>query len=140
QVTKYGRANRGIDMRDRGTSAQGQGAIQERLIRGPRMTIGGHNREKRTENKGNSVTHPGHGLVYLSLPPSSPPLFAERVNRSPGRRFLDRRGKRDTALSSATSELQTDNWLIENGPRELELLFRAIVFQPSTPILLADDE
>jgi len=43
-------------------------------------------------------------------------------------------------LSSATSELQTDNWLIENGPRELELLFRAIVFQPSTPILLADDE
>src|SRR6185437_14712187 len=43
-------------------------------------------------------------------------------------------------LSSATSEPQPDNWLIENGPRELELLFRAIVFQPSTPILLADDQ
>ena len=31
-------------------------------------------------------------------------------------------------------------WLVENGPRELELLFRAIVYHPSVPILLADDE
>ena len=29
---------------------------------------------------------------------------------------------------------------MENGPRELELLFRAIVFHPSTPILITDDE
>jgi PAS domain S-box-containing protein len=43
-------------------------------------------------------------------------------------------------LSSAASELQPDTWLLENGPGELELLFRAIVFQPSTPILLADSE
>ncbi len=31
-------------------------------------------------------------------------------------------------------------WLIENGPRELELLFRAIVFHPSAPILVADED
>ena len=38
------------------------------------------------------------------------------------------------------SQPQVASWLAENGPKELELLFRAIVFHPSTPILLADDE
>ncbi len=31
-------------------------------------------------------------------------------------------------------------WLVKNGPQELELLFRAIVFYPSAPILLTDDD
>src|SRR5690349_19088366 len=31
-------------------------------------------------------------------------------------------------------------WLMENGPRELELLFRAIVYHPSAPILITDDD
>ena len=31
-------------------------------------------------------------------------------------------------------------WLTENGPRELELLFRAIVYHPSSPVLIADNE
>ncbi|MGA3074792.1 MAG: sigma 54-interacting transcriptional regulator [Bryobacteraceae bacterium] len=30
-------------------------------------------------------------------------------------------------------------WLVENGPRELEILFRAILYHPSTPILITDD-
>src|SRR5712692_156216 len=30
-------------------------------------------------------------------------------------------------------------WLVEHGPKELELLFRAIVFHPSAPILLTDN-
>ncbi len=34
----------------------------------------------------------------------------------------------------------TASWLAENGLRELELLFRAIVYYPSAPILIADDE
>ena len=34
----------------------------------------------------------------------------------------------------------TSRWLIENGPRELELLFRAIIYHPSAPILITDDE
>jgi formate hydrogenlyase transcriptional activator len=38
------------------------------------------------------------------------------------------------------SQPQAASWLADNGPKELELLFRAIVFHPSTPILLADDE
>jgi len=39
-----------------------------------------------------------------------------------------------------SSQPQATRWLAENGPKELELLFRAIVFQPSAPILLADDD
>jgi len=31
-------------------------------------------------------------------------------------------------------------WLSENGPRQLELLFRAIVYHPSTPIVIADND
>ncbi len=38
------------------------------------------------------------------------------------------------AQSSATG------WLTEHGPKELESLFRAIVFNPSVPILLTDNE
>jgi formate hydrogenlyase transcriptional activator len=35
---------------------------------------------------------------------------------------------------------QSTRWLSENGPKALELLFRAIVFHPSAPILIADNE
>jgi PAS domain S-box-containing protein len=35
---------------------------------------------------------------------------------------------------------QVAGWLEEHGPKELELLFRTIVFHPAAPILLADDE
>ena len=41
---------------------------------------------------------------------------------------------------SASRKSQATAWLEENGPRELELLFRAIVFQPSAPILITDDQ
>jgi PAS domain S-box-containing protein len=43
-------------------------------------------------------------------------------------------------LASEVSQAQGAGWLLENGPRELELLFRAIVFHPSVPILIADNE
>jgi formate hydrogenlyase transcriptional activator len=42
-------------------------------------------------------------------------------------------------ISMATQAPGT-RWLIENGPKALELLFRAIVFHPSAPILIADNE
>jgi formate hydrogenlyase transcriptional activator len=38
------------------------------------------------------------------------------------------------------SQPQVTRWLAENGPKELDLLFRAIVYHPSAPILLADDD
>lgn len=41
---------------------------------------------------------------------------------------------------SPPASVPQSRWLIENGPKELELLFRAIVFHPSTPILLADNQ
>ena len=43
-------------------------------------------------------------------------------------------------MRSSASLPQTANWLVEHGPKELELLFRAIIFHPSTPILIADDD
>ena len=41
---------------------------------------------------------------------------------------------------SHDSASTASSWLVENGPRELELLFRAIVYHPSAPILVADDD
>ncbi len=38
------------------------------------------------------------------------------------------------------SQPQSTGWLEQNGPRELELLFRAIVYHPSAPIFIADDD
>jgi formate hydrogenlyase transcriptional activator len=43
-------------------------------------------------------------------------------------------------MSSARLESPDARWLVENGPRELELLFRAIVYHPSAPILIADGD
>jgi formate hydrogenlyase transcriptional activator len=43
-------------------------------------------------------------------------------------------------MSTAGSQLHAAAWLVENGPRELELLFRAIVYHPSAPILIADND
>ena len=43
-------------------------------------------------------------------------------------------------MDSAESPSSTAAWLVENGPKELELLFRAIVYHPSAPLLIADDD
>jgi PAS domain S-box-containing protein len=43
-------------------------------------------------------------------------------------------------MCPAGSQSSAARWLVENGPRELELLFRAIVYHPSVPILLTDDD
>jgi formate hydrogenlyase transcriptional activator len=42
-------------------------------------------------------------------------------------------------MHPATAPSPTARWLLENGPRELELLLRAIVYHPSFPILIADN-
>jgi PAS domain S-box-containing protein len=43
-------------------------------------------------------------------------------------------------MQSAGSQPQVASWLLENGPKELELLFRAIVYHPAAPILIADSD
>jgi PAS domain S-box-containing protein len=48
--------------------------------------------------------------------------------------------KEKYVLISTASQSHPAAWLAENGPKELELLFRAIVFHPSAPILLADND
>jgi formate hydrogenlyase transcriptional activator len=53
---------------------------------------------------------------------------------------VDRRGKEERVVKSTASQPRSVRWLLKNGPRELELLLRAIVFQPSAPILIADDD
>ena len=42
-------------------------------------------------------------------------------------------------MCSVGSQAPASRWLLENGPRELELLFRAIIYHPSVPILITDD-
>jgi len=43
-------------------------------------------------------------------------------------------------LAIGAVQSQATRWLVENGPRELELLFRAIVFHPAVPVLIADND
>jgi formate hydrogenlyase transcriptional activator len=43
-------------------------------------------------------------------------------------------------LVARASTSQANGWLAEHGLRELELLFRAIVYHPSAPILIADND
>ena len=38
------------------------------------------------------------------------------------------------------SQSQAASWLAQHGPKELELLFRAIVYHPTTPLLIADEK
>jgi PAS domain S-box-containing protein len=45
-----------------------------------------------------------------------------------------------SALSSKAPQKRPARWLAENGPDELELILRAIVFHPSAPILLVDND
>ena len=49
-------------------------------------------------------------------------------------------GERKRFLTFTASQALGNRWLSENGPKELELLFRAIVFHPSAPVLLTDDQ
>lgn len=43
-------------------------------------------------------------------------------------------------MDSEISQARGTDWLLDNGPRELELLFRAIVYHPSVPIFITDNE
>src|SRR5579864_2045100 len=43
-------------------------------------------------------------------------------------------------MTSAASAQQAAGWLVRDGLRELELLFRAVLSHPSEPILIADDD
>jgi formate hydrogenlyase transcriptional activator len=59
-------------------------------------------------------------------------------------RFWAARGRRREGslhvMSSVSAKTAAAGWLEENGPRELELLFRAIVYHPTNPIFITDDE
>jgi len=68
------------------------------------------------------------------LPKNTPEVFLS------GSGFLDRRSKEERVLNSKASQPRSIRWLIENGAKELESLFRAIVFHPTAPILIADND
>ncbi len=76
------------------------------------------------------------------LPPFSASTIAERaldaILRSSA--FKMHEAKEKSVMSSTVQEPKSIRWLTENGPKELELLFRAIVFHPSVPLLLADND
>jgi formate hydrogenlyase transcriptional activator len=48
--------------------------------------------------------------------------------------------RRKYALPATASQTQPSPWLLKNGPIELELLFRAVIYQPSASIVIADDD
>src|SRR5579862_7386090 len=48
--------------------------------------------------------------------------------------------EREKAMRAVAADIPDANWLVENGPKALETLFQAIVYHPSTPILIADDD
>ena len=43
-------------------------------------------------------------------------------------------------MDSAASQPESGEWLLDHGLQQLELLFRAIVYQPAEPILIADND
>jgi PAS domain-containing protein len=67
-------------------------------------------------------------------------LFAERATLATGRQLYGSTGEGERILSSTASQPPATRWLTENGPKELELLFRAIIYRPSAPVLLPDND
>jgi formate hydrogenlyase transcriptional activator len=55
-------------------------------------------------------------------------------------RCLQDNGGKEKRLPSAASQPRPSHWLEENGPKELEQLFRAIVYHPAAPILITDND
>jgi formate hydrogenlyase transcriptional activator len=43
-------------------------------------------------------------------------------------------------MQSAASQPPSGQWLLDSGLKQLELLFRALVYQPAEPILIADND
>ena len=43
-------------------------------------------------------------------------------------------------MTAAASNSSTPNWLLEHGPKQLELLFQATVYYATEPILIADND
>src|ERR1017187_2007912 len=87
-------------------------------------------------------SHSGRTLravKWSRLPISGFRLFAGSFRRepisSPRRPWANRRQEGVIAMCPAGLQSSAARWLVENGPRELELLFRAIVYHPSVPIL-----
>ncbi len=42
--------------------------------------------------------------------------------------------------TSAKQRESSNSWMLANGPAELELLFRAVVYQPGAPVLIVDND
>src|ERR1700693_3213841 len=43
-------------------------------------------------------------------------------------------------MHSEASQPPSGQWLLDSGLKQLELLFRALVYQPAEPILIADND
>lgn len=79
-------------------------------------------------------------FTLYSPPHSGFHLFEEQFYFSSRSAYLDRRVKEKIIMPSGAFQTQATNWLAENGPAKLELLFRAIGYRPSAPVLAGDDD
>src|ERR1035437_4752899 len=92
------------------------------------------------------MTPPLRGVKWSLAAVPGCQLFAGCFRREPTlsltRYWAERTGAREgvIAMCSAVSQSPAIDWLVENGPRELDLLFRTIVYHPSAPILIADND
>ena len=55
------------------------------------------------------------------------------INATSGGNILAKIDEPKEGLLGKASQSQASRWLEENGPKELELLFRAIVYHPAAP-------
>ncbi|MFN0172711.1 MAG: sigma 54-interacting transcriptional regulator [Bryobacteraceae bacterium] len=67
---------------------------------------------------------------------SAPSVQSLRLTRKP--RINE--GKEEIAMHAAASLPRGVSWLVNNGPKELEQLFRTIIYHPSAPILITDND
>jgi PAS domain S-box-containing protein len=75
----------------------------------------------------------------LSQPPFSVTNCLEHVSSTPPAWWIDG-AKGKLLVTFAASQPHGADWLLENGPRELERLFQSIVFYPSAPLVLTDND
>jgi PAS domain S-box-containing protein len=67
-------------------------------------------------------------------------FFRTCDNRVCSRTACVARIKEKETVPAVAEQLSPVSWLAQNGPKELEQLFRAVVYHPSAPILVADND
>src|ERR1700678_4175186 len=91
-----------------------------------------------TYSRPSSVCFPVRCSRSIDINPAA--LEQKHWHGMPKLRSRLRSRKEKRAVDSAAPQPRSAEWLTTNGLKQLELLFRAIVYQPAEPILIADND